>query len=631
MNFIAFKFQSRNFLDDAKMDLNQVRAATKQMKALATILVLIMTMALVGMTCDVADAAIYCVDEKNGSDSASGSVSSPWRSIAKANRSVSAGDTVLIKKGTYSDVINPNKSGTASKPITYANHKSHDVLIKGPGNDNPVNLNRDYIVIEGLKIKMSNPPSNGSQIGNILIRGDHNTIRDCEVINPKDRFSERSRGTREMGVVISGGSHNTIENCTIKYMSFNGIKLNSANHTTIRNNEIVDNYSNSISITTSNSKFSGILIENNRLEGSSVSDGIQFNGNFDSGKYATDQSNQGAIIRGNVIYNHAENGIDLKGTKHILIENNIIHGAIADNDGFQDGEYSHGGLGGITVGTGSTSTDVIIRGNLIYDNYAAVRVNDGWKIYNNTILGNNRDNTGSNSSYKANGGPLFVGVVGKYLVKNAAIKNNIIAGHNHAEICLNADSVQLDIDNNLYGNDKKATFVNYSNKGNWSKLGFDQWRGILKKKSRISGADQNSHLGSPDFESNLSLKPTGKIERDLIKLSSSSNAVDKGGYLTTTSNSGSGNIIYVKDAGYFCDGFDATKGDMIKIGNNPPTEVMSVDYKKNVIVVDDKISWDKGDGVALNYEGNAPDIGAAEYINTTIPSPSLRIVVTSNE
>ncbi|MGD9210556.1 MAG: hypothetical protein PVI90_07260, partial [Desulfobacteraceae bacterium] len=305
---------------------------------------------------------------------------------------------------------------------------------------------------------------------------------------------------------------------------------------------------------------------------------------------------------------------------------------VGDNDGYQDNQHDwDGGVGGITVGTNSTSTDVIIRNNLFYDNNSAIQMHERWKIYNNTILGNNRDNTGSNSRYSVNGGPLFVGIMGKYSADGSSIKNNIIAGHNHAEICLNASSVNVDIDHNLYANDNTAYFVNFSGKGDWSKLSFDKWKSTLSNKNNISGSDENSTVDSPNFDSNLSLKPTGNIEKELIELSSSSAAIDKGGFLTTTTSSGSGNIIYVKDAGYFSDGFDATDGDTIRVGSNDAVQISSVDYDKDMIVINSKISWDKGDGVALDYEGDSPDIGAAEYINTTIPSPSLRIVVTNNE
>lgn len=627
MNFWRIKVQLRNLLGGITLHLNHSTILEVIMKSPLYLFVLILSVVVIGANQDSANAATYFVDGSNGNDSANGLVNSPWKTIAKANRTLKAGDTVIIKRGTYTESINPTNSGDAGNPITYTNHNSDNVLISGPG-ANSVQIGKNYIYIDGLNIKNDSPAS-GVQTTNIMIFGSYNKINNCQIINSKDKFLEFRKLIKESGITIKGGRYNQIENCRIKNLSFNGIKLDTANNTTIRNNEIVDNYANAVSITTSNSTFSGILVENNRLGGSATSDSVQFNGNYKSSNWALDQSNQGAVIRGNVIFNNAENGIDLKGTKYILIENNIIYGATADNDGASDGKFVHGGMGGITVGTGSTSSDVIIRGNLIYDNYAATRLDNGWKIYNNTLLGNNRDINGSNSTYTAPGEPLFVGIAAKYGVKRAAIKNNIIAGHNHGEICINTLSVQADINHNLYYNDKQTYLINFKSKGDWDKLSLDQWMSRLSNSSNISGKDQNSYVVSPGFSSGISLRPANvELNKNMVTLSSNSTAVDKGGALTTTTGGGSGDTININDAGYFCDGFGAVDGDFVRVGGNSAVKVTKVDYVKNVIVVDRKISWNKGDGVSLNYEGNGPDIGAAEYIGSTIPSPSLKIVQT---
>ena len=627
MNLLENRLQFRNFLGGVAVETDHAKTTGLQLKSLLFVIMLIVFYA--GFIFDTADAAVYFIDQNGGNDSANGSASSAWKTIAKANTTLKPGDTVIIKKGTYSEGINPQNSGSNGNPITYKSD-TDGVLIVGAGNNYPIQINKNYITIDGLSIKRANSPSGNS--ANILIYGDNNKIINCNIINAKDGITQGLSGIHETGIIITKGSYNQIENCLIKKLSFNGIKLNTANHTTIRNNEIVDTYANSISITTSYSNYAGILIENNKLSGSFTSDGIQFNGNYKSNDFKNDQSNQGTIIRGNIVFNHAENTIDLKGTKHILIENNILYGGIGDNDGAADNRDDRfGGAGAIATGSNATSSDVIIRGNLMYDNNGAILLCNGYKVYNNTILGNNRDYSGSNSNFSPNGVPIFVGISANNAIKNGAIKNNIIAGHNIAEISVNTTLAQIDIDFNLYHNNRQTTFVNFQGKGNWTRNTLDQWKNLLLNRSNISGNDQNSMEGAPRFVSKLSLRPTGALNMQSIGLSANSTAINKGGPLTATTNSGSGNIVYVKDAGYFSDGYGASDGDMIKVGTNDVVQVMSIDYSKNMIVVKRKISWNAGDDVNLKYNGGKPDIGASEYLNSVIPSPSLRIVVANDK
>ena len=76
-------------------------------------------------------AATYFVDGANpsASDSNLGTPAAPWKTIGKANQSVSPGDTVEIKQGTYNEPIIPRISGTASQRIMYRNFAADRVLI----------------------------------------------------------------------------------------------------------------------------------------------------------------------------------------------------------------------------------------------------------------------------------------------------------------------------------------------------------------------------------------------------------------------------------------------------------------------------------------------------------------------
>ncbi|MHC4294918.1 MAG: right-handed parallel beta-helix repeat-containing protein, partial [Planctomycetota bacterium] len=66
----------------------------------------------------------------SGSDSNLGTFAAPWATIAKANATLVAGDTVLIHAGSYSDQIRPNNSGTSdTNRITYRAYGDGDVIV----------------------------------------------------------------------------------------------------------------------------------------------------------------------------------------------------------------------------------------------------------------------------------------------------------------------------------------------------------------------------------------------------------------------------------------------------------------------------------------------------------------------
>ena len=103
-------------------------------------------------------------------------------------------------------------------------------------------------------------------------------------------------------------------------------------------------------------------------------------------------------------------------------------------------------------------------------------------------------------------------------------------------------------------------------------------------------------------------------------LRSSSPMIDAGAFLTTvTSTTASGRTAFiVDDAAYFYDGWGipGETGDKIKTEHGQVTTIQTIDYDTHTITVSPAINIVNGEGVALNYFGSAPDIGAFEY---TVP------------
>jgi parallel beta-helix repeat protein len=91
--------------------------------------------------------------------------------------------------------------------------------------------------------------------------------------------------------------------------------------------------------------------------------------------------------------------------------------------------------------------------------------------------------------------------------------------------------------------------------------------------------------------------------------------VDAAGFLTTSTAAGSGVELRVSDARYFYDGhgIEGEQGDLIQLaGQRERAHVVHIDFATGTLRLDRPLAWRKGQGVALAYEGKAPDMGAFE-------------------
>ena len=78
----------------------------------------------------------------------------PWKTIGKANGfSLSAGDTVCIRAGNYSEPIRPSNSGNSTAYITFRNYENEEVVISGSSISPAIELSdKSYIIVDGFKV-----------------------------------------------------------------------------------------------------------------------------------------------------------------------------------------------------------------------------------------------------------------------------------------------------------------------------------------------------------------------------------------------------------------------------------------------------------------------------------------------
>lgn len=585
-----------------------------------------------------------------GSDAAAGTAGAPWKTLRKANQTLQAGDTVLVHGGTYQETIVPSRSGSAGKPIVYKRYDAQPVEVTGESAtmkgivglgwdlaSGSIAAPKSYIIIDGFILRyrfaaaLPDVPVFSNRFAYVFIDNSqsvHNEIRNCMIQQPGGGLANFESDYRQAGILVGFAQHTVIEGNDISGMWI-GVWLCGVapRYNVIRGNYIHDVGSSGIDIgdpETGEDGLQGNLIEWNMIDGSANEDGIQFEPNYQSDFSVA--SNRGTIIRRNIIRGCAENAFDLKGASRIVIEGNIVCGNTGDDDGPVGGNDRSGGMGGIihggvgVPGVVSATSDVIIRNNVFFDNFGAILIESGYKVYNNTILANNRDYTGPNSSWRANPGPGFTALLA-YGNTDCAILNNIVMRHAQCEASLNTWSLtNANIDHNLYGNAGGAQFAEAGG-AVFTHFTFPQWQQRLSARG-IQGAEANSMESDPQFVSAPALPTAGDASLD-FRLSTGSPAIDQGGALTQVRTTGSGTALPVVDSRYFHDGFGVTTGDSIVIGTRGAAVITAINPTTHVMTLNHTMSWSAGDPVYRPFRGSAPDIGALEYdaAATTVGMP----------
>ncbi len=517
----------------------------------------------------------HYIDPLNGNDTYAGSSEAlAWKTVDKANQTLTAGDTVFIKAGTYKATISPIHSGTASQPITYMNFNNDPVVFS----DTVYGVYLDaksYIVIQGVTMKRQD------RFVYIRNKSDHNTLAWCTFDSA--RLTNGQPATWAGSVVSGSSQHNWIHHCQFS---------NYGSYTNDDNGCVIDigNEEGKTDSTCFN------LIENSRFfHGGHHVMGVYGKFNVIRNNWfhnepwsmGTAASDRGAVLYGD--RNLSFSGYSENGGRNLLEGNRI---------GFSADPSDNNGASGAAL----NSSENIVRFNSFFYNISAglsMSVTESYlqdilrnRIYNNSFF-NNGHNPYDSIDHMSSG--IGFGIYsGSFIIKDNALKNNILYKH------------KLTIgEYNINTSDRTGILAVQTFANNWDG----------DKKGNPQFLNANPVYGDP-FDSKF---PD-------LRLSANSPCIDSGTFLTTIlSPSGSGTSFRVADAGYFMDGWGirGVMGDEIQLsGTTQRARITSVAYTTNTIAVDKSLTWTKDQGIGLAYEGFAPDIGAFEYgsPNPVIPA-----------
>lgn len=388
------------------------RGAQQFLKGELTRAVFLLLSGFLALSC-WAQAQYYVA--KTGSDSNSGSASSPWLTIGHAALEAKAGSTVYVEAGTYNESVLFANSGTASAPIVF----------NGQG----------VAIVDGTGVSCCTTPAFASSNGFLCCNTQglftigassgvsHLTIEGFTIQN----YKTASKTDVPAGILIAGsGSGITILNNKVKNIQTTAGKNGNAYgigvfgisatplSVTVSGNTVTGCLTGESETTTYNGNVQNFVVSNNTIyDNDNIGmDAIGFEG---VGPTGYDQAKNGDVY-GNLIYNNSafknpgegneydEDGLYCDGCTNVTFERNTLYGNDLNIEAASEN-------------AGEVSSDVIIRNNLVYAaNSCGISVGGYAKsgtggstnitIVNNSLYDNDTKKTGSGEfqiQYRATG------------------------------------------------------------------------------------------------------------------------------------------------------------------------------------------------------------------------------------
>jgi len=217
----------------------------------------------------------YYIAPTGDDDSGDGSIENPWATFLKAETMLYAGDTLIVRGGTYNEwVFLETRGGTATEPIVIKRYPGETPIIDGTDTTiaasyGLLDLYRSYFHVTGLTIR--NSDQSGVRMGNtgnwvdsltvhnimgtgIAAYGDSSKVEDClvyDVAMENEDGAKEGIGTWGAGITAARGGASGDDTTDYAIIRRNivhdcwgeGISSYEASNTIIADNVIYDAYS----------------------------------------------------------------------------------------------------------------------------------------------------------------------------------------------------------------------------------------------------------------------------------------------------------------------------------------------------------------------------------------------------
>lgn len=551
-------------------------------------------------------------------------------SLSTANANADAGDTVVLRSGTYALGIYPVNTGigAGSGRIIYQAHTGETPILEGAGaggqNGSGIYIGgKDWIKVDGVTVR------DCTYFMVAVVGGaDYNEITNCEIYNTDHNVPRGYSMWSYIGGISNPSTHTWFHNnivhdtsvkdgCSdgtgvIQFGSWNANDQGS-NYNTIEDNTFYHGGHHTLQSYTHYNIIRNNLFHNEGFR--PYPDG----GCDDGSHYDTDSVNNPPGFR-----KYAHRNVEFQNPTEdddtwVLFENNRL--------GYASANPANNGSEQLTL----TSDANIIRYNAMYGGdgpgiyFKSVQATYPRRnrLYNNTIFDNGRYD-GSYWPGMPVGTPMQTRAV--YVYASASIQDNILKNNLFWANDMNSDNYYYSTTNDFSCTDCSTYGVIPSN--NWCKSPTEGY---------CSASGDPLFVSTPATTAEL-IESRSKTSPDL-NLQSSSGAIDAGTYLTQANGSGSSSTtLIVDDARYFQDGswgssLSNVDADWIAVGTvGNIVQISSINYATNTITLTSGISYNDGDSIWLVKDsrgnvvlrGSAPDMGA--YESRISPPKNLRIV-----
>ena len=449
----------------------------------------------------------YYVSALMGNDTNNGSENAPFATINKGIAAVSAGGTVYVMNGTYTNqnygtafahssdgslsvnmsnppVVTINKSGTEGNYITIRNYPNHQpkIVFDGKGGiliSNP----QSYLIIEGFEVQ---GPAADITYDKAI------TDRNWKVKCDQDGLNYTHNYFSSFGI-WSGFSqdflhhHIIVRNNIVHHTTGSGIRFNDSDHITIENNTVYNT-----TWWTSNASSAVVFAETKAKSSSDNGDNIKM------------------IIRGNIVYNNWNR-----------IPFYMTQGVVPPNGNPPSGNYGNASYSTILDGQGLyvTRSNDDYYGTFLFENNLCV--NNGKNginfdrsegssalIRNNTIYFNGVheiiQDISVNEGNPPHRGQKVAGIKSNFY-RNVTVVNNIVVTREYDFFAMqlqnqNESGTVKVANNNIFVNGKLPGYTNSENKyviHNWV-------------------TDNNQIIGEIDFNDNDHVDPISFINAPAI-------------------------------------------------------------------------------------------------------------------
>ncbi|MBX3690980.1 right-handed parallel beta-helix repeat-containing protein [Dokdonella sp.] len=416
----------------------------------------------------------------NGSNGADGSLATPWRTIQHGIDVAQAGDLVCVRGGIYNELVSMTRSGSlAAGPIVLQSVPGETAIIDGTGLPIPDGqyglvtlIDVSHVSVQGLELRNYTTASTALVPIGMYVTGAGTRIRLLDNHIHAIRNTGNGCAANAFGLKVDGTrAPQSINDLIIAGNDIHDLVLGCSESFSLDGN--VENW----------------IISNNRVHdtnnigiGAIGFEGVAPNPAFD-------QARDGLIV-GNHVYNissfgnpaygneYAADGIYVDGGKRITIEHNRIH-------------HVDIGIEVASEHAGRTSSEVIVRNNLVYSGNSAGISIGGYdasvggstavEIYGNTLVRNDQAGTGS--------GEFQI----QYHATNNRFANNILYASSDGVLisAYTGDTpAPAILNHNLYWTDSGSTPA-------WTWLGTEY--NTLASYRSASGQDGASLFDNPDF------------------------------------------------------------------------------------------------------------------------------------